>query len=121
MTNEYADEQHAKLSTEIRKLEIRLTEFLEQEDDFVAKLQDFLARLKGLQEKINNAETNLGPRKIKELVKLKTEIADAFNETLRKASKAEHERSHLTESYGAIISSLEHEFQRLCSHVLDKR
>ncbi|MCW4044068.1 MAG: hypothetical protein NWE94_00950 [Candidatus Bathyarchaeota archaeon] len=121
MTHEHSDEQHAELSIEIRKLEIRLTEFLEHEDDFIAKLRNFLERMKSLNEKVNNAETSPDAEKIKELMKLKLEITDAFSETLRKASKAEHERSHLIESYGALITSMEHEFQELCSRVLDQR
>jgi chromosome segregation ATPase len=121
MTSESSNEQRGKLSLEIRKLEVRLAEFLEHEDDFVAKLQGFLEQLKGLQESINNAETSLDSEKFKELMKLKIEVADAFNEALRKASKAEHEKSHLLESYGALISSLEYEFQRLCSNVLGQQ
>jgi chromosome segregation ATPase len=118
MTSESSDEQRGNLSLEIRKLEVRLAEFLEEEDDFVAELKRFLKQLKELQESINSAETNLNSQKVKELMKLKVEVADAFNEALKKASKAEHEKSHLLESYGALISSLEYAYQRVCSNVL---
>jgi len=113
MTDESSNEQHEHLSLEIRKLEVRLAEFLEDEDNFVAELKSFVKQLKEFQESINSAETSLSSEKVKELMKLKLKVADAFNEALRKASKAEHERSHLLESYGAVISSLEHASQKV--------
>lgn len=120
MTHHSHSEEPESLSVEIRKIEVRLAEFLEHEDEFVAELRSFLKKLKGLHESINSAEMRLDSEKVKELMKLKIEVTDAFNEALGKASKAEHEKSHLLESYGALISSLEHDFQRLCSKVIDQ-
>ena len=121
MTSESSNEHHAQLSLEIRKLEVRLAEFLEQEDEFVAELRSFLEKLKELQKTINSAKTSLNPEKVKALMQLKIRVTDAFNEALRKASKAEHEKSHLLESYGALISGIEYDFQKLCSEILGRQ
>jgi hypothetical protein len=52
------------------------------------------------------------------LMKLKLEAIKAYSEVLKKESKAEHEGSHLLESYGALILALEEEF---CSFYDAKR
>jgi uncharacterized protein YdcH (DUF465 family) len=106
------------LSVEIRKLEVRLAEFLEYEDAFVAELRSFIEKLKELHECMRRAEMQLDSEKVKELKQLKLKVADKLNEALKEESKAEHEKSHLLESYGALISSIELEFQSLCSKSL---
>lgn len=115
MSHHTHSEESESLSVEIRKIEVRLAEFLEHEDEFVAELQHFLEKLKELQESMSRTEMQLDSAKVKELMEHKLEVAEEFNEALEKASKAEHEKSHLLESYGALILSLEHDFQRLCS------
>ena len=67
---------------------------------------------------MRRVEMQLDSEKVKELKQLKLKVADKLNEALKEASKAEHEKSHLLESYGALISSIEHEFQSLCSKSL---
>ncbi len=96
-------------------MEVRLAEFLEHEDAFVAELRSFIEQLKELHESMDRAETQLDSEKIKALKQLKLKVAEKFSEALKEASKAEHEKSHLLESYGALISGIEHEFQHLCS------
>jgi uncharacterized protein YdcH (DUF465 family) len=121
MTHHSHSEEPESLSIEIRKMEVRLAEFLERENTFVAELRSFIATLKELQDSMSNAESQLSPEKIKQLKQLKLKVAEEFNHALKEASKAEHEKSHLLESYGALISSLEHEFQHLCSKSHDKK
>jgi len=108
-------EKPENVSAEIRKLEVRLAEFLEDEEAFVAELRIFIEKIRQLSEQISKAETQPSSAKVKELTQLKLKFAESFNEALKKASKAEHEKSHLPESYGALISSMEYEFQCLSS------
>ena len=48
-------------------------------------------------------------------MKLRLESIKALSEALQKGSKAEHERSHLLESYGALVLAMEKEFYDLLS------
>ena len=112
MTHNHShSEETASLSIEIRKMEVRLAEFLEHEEVFVAELRNFLSALKELQEAMSHAEAPLDAEEAAQLKQLKLKVAEELNHALKAGSKAEHEKSHLLESYGATISSLEHEFQ----------
>ena len=79
-----------------------------------------MGKLRGCLEKfkeftVKMAEIRSDPRKIGESMKLRLEAIKALSEALKKESKAEHERSHLLESYGALIQALEEQSQRLSS------
>jgi chromosome segregation ATPase len=115
MTNDSLSRTPEELSREIRKLEARLEDFLKDEEDFVKELRSCLEKLKKLYETINRLEMRPDSEKVKGLMNLRMEVTKALSETLRKESKAEHEKSHLLESYGALILALEQEFQKLCS------
>ena len=99
-----------EISREVRKLEARLEGFLKDEEAFVGELRGCLEKFKELNMKM--AEIGSDPKKIDEFMKLRLEAVKAFSEALKKESKAEHERSHLLESYGALIQALEEEFQK---------
>ena len=115
MTNGSLSKESEGLLREIRKLEARLEYFLKDEDAFVKELRNCLEKLKDLYNTIERLETRPDSKKIEELMKLKLEVAKALSETLEKESKAEHEKSHLLESYGALILALEEEFQKFFS------
>ena len=68
-------------------------------------------------EKLKDVSNRIEKLKSKpeELAMLRVEVARAFNEALKSESKAQHGKSHLLESYGALILALEEEFQKLCS------
>ena len=102
-----------EMSREVRKLAARLENFLKDEEAFVRELRGCLEKFKELNVKMS--EIRFDPRKIEELMKLRLEVIKALSEALKKESKAEHERSHLLESYGALIQALEEEFQRFSS------
>ncbi|MGB9741440.1 MAG: hypothetical protein ACPLW5_06755 [Candidatus Bathyarchaeales archaeon] len=99
-----------ELLREIRKLEIRLDDFLKEEEAFVKELRELIKKLKDVSNRIEKLKG-----KPDELSMLRVEVAQAFNEALKSESKAQHEKSHLLESYGAIIIALEKEFQNICS------
>ena len=46
------------------------------------------------------------------MLELRYEAIKAFQEALKSESKAEHEKSHILESYGQIILALEEQIQK---------
>jgi len=101
-----------ELSREIRKLEARLEDFLKDEEDFVKGLRSCLKKFKELNNILERLETRPDSKKVKELMELRLEATKMLNEALKRESKAEHEKSHLLESYGSLVLALEEEFQR---------
>jgi len=105
-----------ELSREIRKLEIRLEDSLKHGEDFVKVLRSCLKKFKELNNIIESLETRPDSKRVRELTGLRLEVVKAFSEALKKGSEAEHEKSHLLESYGALVLALEEEFKDLLSH-----
>ena len=86
-----------ELSREIRKLEVRLNGFLKREEVFVKGLKMCLDKFKELN-KLETLKTGTIPKEIEKLMNLRLEAIKALSESLKKASQAEHEKSHLQES-----------------------
>jgi len=101
------------LFREIRKLEVRLEDFLKENEEFMKELRTCLEKLRELNKNLEKSGASSSPGKIKILMKLRLETTKAFNEAMKKGSRAEHEKSHLLESYGALVLALEEEFQNL--------
>ena len=96
-----------ELSREIRKLEVRLERFVTEEEGFVKELQNCLDQFRELNQNFERVETKPDPKMVEELSTLRLEAIEALSEALKKGSDAEHEKSHLLESYGALILALE--------------
>ena len=94
---------------EIQKLEVRLNDFLKEEEALIEKLKKFIEKLRDIGDKIKLKN------KPEELAALRLEIVQALNEVLKSEGEVQHERSHLLESYGALILALEEEFKRKIS------
>lgn len=92
---------------EVRKLEVRLEDYLKDEEVFVKNLRDCIAQFKALHNSIEKLLKSLDAKEIDEVLKLKTKGVEAFSEAMFNEGKAEHERSHLLESYGALILALQ--------------
>jgi hypothetical protein len=107
MTSNSLSKVSEEFSREIRKLEARLENFLKEEEAFVKELRSCIAKLKELDSATEKLGLRPDPEEGEELIKLRSEVTKAFSETLKKESKAEHEKSHLLESYGALILALE--------------
>jgi len=101
----------SELLKEIRKLEVRLEDYIESEEKFIRDLRDCIKKLKELNEEFEKINMNSSSERYGNLSKLRLEVIRAFTETLKSQGEVEHEKSHLLESYGAIILSLE-EFKR---------
>jgi hypothetical protein len=85
---------------EVRKLEARLDDYLTDEETFVKSLRECITQLKALHA---STETSATP---KEISKLMSSSEETLSNALINQGKAEHERSHLLESYGALILAL---------------
>ena len=100
-------------SREIRKLQARLEQFLEGEQAFVQEIRRCISLFKELNQNLEDTKKEMGAKRVQELIYLQLKFLKAFNETLKKGSAAEHEKSHLLKSYGSILLALEEEFARL--------
>ncbi|MEM2319273.1 MAG: hypothetical protein QXW82_02905 [Candidatus Bathyarchaeia archaeon] len=108
MAKNSESEKSSELLREIKKLEVRLRDFLNEEEAFIEKLKKFIEKL---EEAYNKIEKLKGEP---EESTLRLEVAQALNEVLKSDGEAQHERSHLLESYGAIALALEKEIQKRC-------
>lgn len=107
MTSNSLSEMSEELSRETRKLEVRLDNFLKDEEAFVKELRRCIEKLKGLSDCIEKFKTKSDPKRVEEVMKSRIETIKALSDVLKKESKAEHEKSHLLESYGTLILVLE--------------
>lgn len=102
-----------KLSREIRKFEIRLEDYLKEEEVFVKELRKCLAKFKELNKSLEGLKTKSSTMKVKEWKDQRMETIKTLSEALKKESVAEHERSHLLESYGTLLLALEEELNKV--------
>ena len=98
------------LLNEIRKLEIRLQEFIETEQKAIQSLKNWIDKLKELHNFTNKIQEN--PKLLGEILELRLESIKALHNALKEMSRAEHEKSHLLESYGAILFYLEEQLSK---------
>ncbi len=101
-----SNETQSDFLREIKKIEARLNDFLKEEEALIEKLKKFIEKLKDANCKIGKLN------KPEELAALKLEITQALKDVLESEGEAQHERSHLLESYGSLILALEEEFKR---------
>jgi len=101
-----------KIEREVKKLEVRLNEFLEQEKVGIEALKECVKKFLKLSKIIEKIEIKPTSKEFEEFLRLRLEAIQALGKALEKMSKAEHEKSHLLESYGALISTLEEHFQQ---------
>jgi hypothetical protein len=95
-----------ELLREVQKLEVRLDEYLKNEQEFVRHLRNCISQFNLLCTSVEKISAIIIAEKT-ETTELKTKAIMALSEAMQKAGKAEHERSHLLESYGALILALE--------------
>lgn len=101
-----------ELSLEIRKFEVRLKEYVEAEDKTIKSLKTLVEKLRELNSFIkSSSEKNL--EKLDKIMELLIQVIKAFHDALSCISKAEYEKSHLSESYGKSLSALEKQIQKI--------
>lgn len=92
---------------EARKLEVRLDDYLKDEEIFVKSLRSCIEQFKSLHASIERLGLSLDPSKLNQVLQLKKKSEENFSEAIMNEGKAQHERSHLLESYGALILALQ--------------
>jgi hypothetical protein len=93
--------------TEIRKLEVRLKDYLNEEKNFTESLKKCIKKLQALHESLEQKHVPLDAAETEEISKLKSEVMVSLSEVMKKEGKAEHEKNHLFDSYAAIILELQ--------------
>lgn len=85
---------------ETRKLEVRLEDYLKEEENFTQKIRNCISQLKALNASVENGEPK------ERVVTIKAGVIAALSEAMKLQGEAEHEKAHLMESYGALIMKL---------------
>jgi len=91
---------------EVRKLEIRLEDYLKEEEIFVQKIRTCITQLKEIHTIIEPLTAPLNAEMAEKITKLKTQAIYTLSDAMKLEGHAEHEKSHLLESYGALIVEL---------------
>jgi len=91
---------------EIQKLEIRLNDYLADEELFIKTLRNCIAQFKTLHTSIEKQCLTSNPLDAEQFQQQTFNATTLFGEVMINQGKAEHERSHLLESYGALLLSL---------------
>jgi hypothetical protein len=96
-----------ELSREIQKLEVRLERFIMKEDDFVKALRQSITQFRVLHQQLEHICKKPSVDISKGLSNSRITAIETLSDALAKASDADHEKSHLLESYGALILAIE--------------
>lgn len=121
MKGRMLSEMHDELPREIRKLEVRMEGYLKEEDAFVKRLRECIHKFRELNKNLESLKKDVGLKEVEELMSHRFEAIKAYSEMMKKASEAEHEKSHLLESYGSLLLALEEEFKELFMRLEDVR
>jgi hypothetical protein len=89
------------------KLEVRLDNYLKDEDAFANALRNCIGQFKSLHAALEKIGNSPQAKEISKALEFKGKVEEAFSVALISQGKAEHERSHLLESYGALILALQ--------------
>jgi thiaminase len=102
-----------EFSREVRKLEVRLEDYVRADREFVEHSEECIILFKKLAKKLKSIGKTSSPEKIKGLSNLRRKAMKSLALALNGESSIAHERSHIFESYGALILSLEKELENL--------
>jgi len=102
------------LSREIQKLKIRLEDYLKEKEELAKELKECIRKFDRLDNALEKSRRSINPpENVEELMELRLNAVAALSKVLKRESTVEHEKSHLLESYGTLIMSLEEEFKKL--------
>ena len=102
----------SEFSREIRKLEIRFEDYMKAEQEFAGHVKECIKVFKELMENREKGDKASSSEEIERLLKLRREAVKSLGQMLKSESNVEHERSHLFESYGALVLCLDMEFEK---------
>ncbi|MCK4434550.1 hypothetical protein KAU92_03585 [Candidatus Bathyarchaeota archaeon] len=101
-----------EISREIRKLEVRFGDYMKAEQEFVERVKECIRVFKELMKNLEKRDKTSSPGEVKKLAKLRREAIKSLSQVLKSESDIEHEKSHIFESYGALILCLNGELER---------
>jgi len=102
----------SEFSREIRKLDVRLEDYMKAEQEFVEHVKECIRILWQLMENLEKKGKTSSCEEIEKLSMLKKEAVKSLSQVLKSESNIEHEKSHLLESYGALILCLDEEIEK---------
>ncbi|MFP4171072.1 MAG: hypothetical protein ACLFUV_08665 [Methanomassiliicoccales archaeon] len=95
-----------EFTKEVKKLDVRVEEFCRREKEFVHQLHEYVRSLKEFDEAIDG-QGGYGDMSIDRIMELKSKTYHSFQRLMRSWSECDHERSHLLESFGGVLTSME--------------
>lgn len=101
----------SEFQREIRKLEARFGNYRRVEQEFVRQMKGCIKTFRKLTQNLQNEERISSSKEIERLLKLKRNAIKSLSQVLKSESSVEHEKSHLLESYGALIISFRDELE----------
>lgn len=96
-----------ELSLEIRKFEVRLQQYVKAEEEAIKSLTAFIGKVKELNNLLGAQLKEEKSERIEKIMELRFENIKALQNALNCMAKAEHEKSHLPQSYGSILLAIE--------------
>jgi len=97
---------------EIRKLEIRFEDYMKAQQEFIEHVKECVRIFKELMENLEKRGKTSSFEELEKLSILRREAIKSLGQVLKSESNIEHEKSHLFESYGALILCLDKEFEK---------
>lgn len=97
-----------ELSRELKKLQVRVKDVMEEEELYLKAIEKCIDEFRDIKESVE-----IRRDEFEALAKLRMNAYEALKEALIAQSKVEHEKSHLLESYGALIISVEQKLAEL--------
>ncbi len=104
-----------EFSREIRKLEVRFEDYMKAKQEFVGHVKECVRIFGELTENLGKKGKTSSSEEIEKLLRLRREAVKSLGQVLKSESDNEHEKSHLFESYGALILCIDMEFEKLKS------
>lgn len=92
---------------EIKKLKVRLSEVAEKTSAFLESVKKCVSIFEELNDYLKRAPKK---RDLTQMINLHRSACEAYQEALENHSNLDHEKSHLLDSYGALIATLERAF-----------
>lgn len=102
----------SEFSREIRKLEVRFEDYMKAEHESVELVKECVRTFRELMKGLEKRGQTPTSEEIEKLSMLKTEAIKSLSQVLKSEGNIEHEKSHLFESYGALILCLDKEFEK---------
>jgi len=95
------------LEKEIKKLEVRISNLIEESKMLIKDLKELEKQILKLYEKAGKIE------EVEEVMETRVKSAEKLRDVINGFGRIEHIFSHILESYGEIILTLEKELQKI--------